>query len=155
MTIFLIALCTWLHTLATIVMVGYFLFLGLVYLPVMERRLHGSELRDFLMASSKQLQPYFGGALLVFIVTGTYLMATNSNYLGLGHFFANGWSALIVLKHVVVVAFLALAVVAERIYQGKISAEKPEILKRYKLSLYANLALGMLILLMTAIAQSM
>ena len=34
MSMILIALSTWLHTLATIVMVGYYLFTGLVFLPV-------------------------------------------------------------------------------------------------------------------------
>jgi putative copper export protein len=94
-----------------------------------------------------------GGALLVFIVTGTHLMLTNENYLGLGNFFGNLWSILIIIKHVIVLAFLALGIIAERIYVPQISDEKPEILQRYRLSLYGNLALGVLILLLTSIAQ--
>ena len=154
MSTILIALSTWLHTLATIVMVGYYLFAGLVFLPVLERKTHGTDLRDFLKGVSSQIRPYFGGALLVFIVTGTYLMLINENYLGLGHFFGNPWSALIVVKHVIVVAFVFLGIRAERIYAVKISDDKPEILQQYRLSLYGNLALGMLILLLTTIAQA-
>jgi uncharacterized membrane protein len=153
MSTILIAFSTWLHTLATIVMVGYYLFTGLIYLPVMERKTHGTALRDLLEGVSSQLRPYFGGALLIFIVTGTHLMLINENYLGLGNFFGNLWSILIIVKHAIVVAFLALGIVAERIYVGKISDDKPEILQRYRMSLYGNIALGLLILLLTSIAQ--
>jgi uncharacterized membrane protein len=153
MSTILIVLSTWLHTLATIVMVGYYLFTGLIYLPILERKTHGMALRDLLEGVSSQLRPYFGGALLVFIVTGTHLMLINKNYLGLGNFFGNPWSILIVVKHAIVVAFLALAIIAERIYLGKISDDKPEVLQRYRLSLYGNLTLGMLIILLTTIAQ--
>jgi len=154
MSTILIALSTWLHTLATIVMVGYYLFTSLVFLPVIERKTHGTDLRDLLKGVSSQLRLYFGGALLIFIVTGTHLMLINENYLGLGHFLGNLWSALIVVKHAIVVAFVALGIRAERIYVGKISDDKPEILLQYRLSLYGNLALGMLILFLTTIAQA-
>jgi putative copper export protein len=97
----------------------------------------------------------FGGSLLIFLVTGTHLMMINEDYLGLGNFFGNSWSILIIVKHVLVVAFLALAIVAERNYVGKISDDKPEILQRYRLSLYGNMALGMLIILLTSIAQAL
>jgi uncharacterized membrane protein len=149
----LIALSTWLHAIATIVMVGYFVFMSLIFLPVFERRMPSGDLRDLLQHVSARLRPFFGGSLLIFLVTGTYLMLSNKNYLGLGNFFANPWSVLIVVKHVIVVAFLALAVIPERIYLEKISDDKPEILLRYRLSLNANLIIGMLILLLTAIAQ--
>ncbi len=48
MSIILIALSTWLHTLATVVFVGHYLFLSLVYLPVFVRRMKGEALRELL-----------------------------------------------------------------------------------------------------------
>jgi hypothetical protein len=140
--------------LATIVMVGHYMFTGLIFLPVIERKTHGTDLCDFLKGVSSQIRPSFGGALLVFIVTGTYLMLINENYRGLGHFFGNPWSALIVANPVNVVAFVSLGIRADRIYVGKISDDQPEILQQYRLSLYGNLARGMLILLLTTIAQA-
>ncbi len=154
MSTILIALSTWLHTLATIIMIGYYIFTGLIFLPVLERQLSTNTLRDLLEKVSARLRPYFGGALLVFLVTGTYLMLINEKYLGLGHFFANPWSSLIVIKHFVVLAFLALAFYSERAFLGKIGDKNPRALKQFHWALSINTVLGMLIILMTSIAQA-
>jgi hypothetical protein len=66
MSTFLVALSTWLHTLATVVMVGYYLFTCMVYLPALERKVHGAALRDLLESFSSQLRPYFGGGTVGF-----------------------------------------------------------------------------------------
>jgi uncharacterized membrane protein len=154
MSILLIAISTWFHVLATIVMVGYFLFASLIYLPVLERQMQANVLRDLLEQVSARLRPFFGGALLIFLVTGTHLMLINKNYLGLGHFFGNPWSALIVTKHVLVLAFLALAVFSERAFLGQVSDQKPAALKQFRWSLYIDTGLGLAILLLTSIAQA-
>ena len=151
---FLIAVFTWLHVVATVVFVGYYLFTGLIYLPVLEHRMQANILREVLEQVSARLRPYFGGSLLIFLVTGTYLMLINPGYQGLGRFFATPWSALIVIKHVLVLAFLALAVFSERAFLGKISAEKPEGLKQFRRAVNINTVLGMLIVLLTSLAQA-
>lgn len=154
MSTFVIALSTWLHTLATVVFIGHYLFLSLVYLPVFESQAKGNALREMLEQVSGRLRPYFGGSLFIFIVTGTYLMMINKNYLGLGNFFGNAWSVLIVVKHLVVLAFLALAVFSERVIMEKIGDKQPEALKQFRLALGVNTFLGILILLLTTIAQA-
>ena len=154
MSTILMALSTWLHALATIVMIGYFVFTSLIYLPVFERQMQANALRDLLEKVSARLRPLFGGSLLIFLVTGTHLMLINENYLGLGKFFSNSWSVLMVIKHVLVVAFLALAVFSERAYLAKISDQKPEALKRFRLALNINTILGAVILLLTSIVQA-
>lgn len=154
MSTILVALSTWLHALATIIMVGYFVFSSLIYLPVFERQMQVNALRLLLEQISVRLRPFFGGSLLIFIVTGTHLMLINENYLGLGKFFSNSWSVLMVIKHVLVLAFLALAVFSERAYLAKISDQKPEALKRFRLALYINTIFGAVILLLTAIVQA-
>ncbi len=82
------------------VFIGYYLFASLIYLPTFERQLQADALRKLLEQVSARLRAFFGGSLLVFLVTGTYLMLINKNYLGLGNFFANPWSTLMVIKHV-------------------------------------------------------
>ncbi len=151
---FLIALSTWLHALATIVMVGYFFFTSLIYMPVFEHQMQASTLRSLLEQSSARLRPFFGGSLLIFLITGTHLMLINENYLGLGNFFSNPWSILIVVKHALVLPFLALAIFSERVYRAQISDHNPRALKQYHWSLNIDLALGIVILLLTAIAQA-
>ena len=154
MSTFLVALSTWLHSLATIVMIGYFLFSSLIYLPVFERQMQTKALRELLEKVSARLKPFFGGSLLIFLVTGTHLMLINESYLGLGKFFANSWSALMVIKHGLVLVFLALAVFSERAFLGQISDQKPAALKQFRWALNINTALGVIILLLTSIAQA-
>src|SRR5512137_2234472 len=108
MSPFLLALSNWLHALATIVFIGYYLFTGMIYLPVLERQMQANALRGLLEQISARLRPFFGGSLLIFLVTGTHLMLINENYLGLGNFFGNPWSILIVVKHLLVLMFLFL-----------------------------------------------
>ena len=143
MTTILIALSTWLHTLATIIMIGYFLFSSLIYLPAFQHSMQPNALRELLEQVSARLRLFFGGSLLIFFVTGTYLMLINDSYLGLGKFFANPWSILMVVKHMLVLAFLALAVFSERAYLGKISEKNPRALKLFKLTLNINTAAGL------------
>jgi uncharacterized membrane protein len=150
----LVAVSTWLHSLATIVMIGYFVFTGLIYLPLLERQMQPDGTRDLLEQASARLRPFFGGSLLVFLVTGTHLMLINEGYLGLGNFFGNPWSVLIVLKHLLVLPFLALAVFSERAFLAQVSNQNPEALKRFRWSLNFNTVLGVTILLLTSIAQS-
>ena len=154
MTNLLVALSTWLHVLATIVMVGYYLFIDMIYLPVLVRQMQADALRDLLEKVSARLRPFFGGSLLIFLVTGTYLMLINKNYLGLGHFFGNPCSALIVIKHGLVLVFLALAIFSERTFLGQISDQKPEALKHFRWSLNINTVLGVIIILLTSITQA-
>jgi uncharacterized membrane protein len=154
MSTFLVALSIWLHALATIVFIGYYLFTGLIYLPVFERQMQANALRNLLEQVSVRLRPCFGGSLLIFLVTGTHLTLINDNYLGLGNFFANPWSILIVIKHVLVLAFVALAVFSERAFLGQISDQKPEALRQFRWAVNINVILGVLILLLTAVAQA-
>lgn len=154
MSVFLVAFSTWLHALATVVFIGYYLFTCLIYLPVFERQMRADALRELLEQISARLRPFFGGSLLIFLITGTHLMLINKNYLGLGNFFGNPWSALIVIKHVLVLPFLVLAVFSERAFLGQIGDQKPEALKQFRRALNINLILGVVILLLTALAQA-
>jgi uncharacterized membrane protein len=153
MSAYLVGLSTWLHVLATIVWIGYYVFTSLIFLPVFVRRMNANDLRDLLEQLSARLRPFFGGALLIFLVTGTHLMLINENYLSLGSFFGNAWSVLIVIKHVLVLPFLVLAVFSERAYLSQISDQKPQALKQFRWAVNINAVLGLVILLLTSIAQ--
>ena len=149
-----IALSTWLHVLATIVFIGYYLFLSLIYLPVFERQMQPNILRDLLERISARLRPFFGGSLLIFLISGTHLMLINQSYQGLGHFFSNFWSGLMVVKHFLVLVFLILAVYSERAFLVKISDKNHKALNQFRWSLNINTVLGLIILLLTSFAQA-
>jgi uncharacterized membrane protein len=153
MSTLLVALSSALHVLATVVFVGYYVFLSLIYLPEFERSMQQGALRELLERISARLRPYFGGSLLIFVATGTYLMLINEHYLGLGNFFSNPWSALIVLKHAVVLVFLAVAVISERAFLGQISERNPDALMKFRWALNTNTLLGVLIIVLTSFAQ--
>jgi uncharacterized membrane protein len=148
-----IALSTWLHTLATVVMVGHYALTSLVYLPIYERQIEGVALSNLFNAISLRLRPFIGASLLIFIVTGIHLMLGSEKYLGLGNF-GNLWGALIVIKHVVVIAFIGLGIFTERALVSQLSKERPESLNQLRLALNAMTILGAGVLLLTAIAQS-
>jgi len=154
MSTILVALSTWLHTLATVVFIGYYLFTSQVYLPIFERQARGNALRELLEEVSARLRPYFGSSLLIFIITGTYLMMVNKNYMGLGDFFANAWSVLIVIKHFVLLAFFIIAIYSERAVMEKISDQQPQLVDQFRLMVGINTVLGILILLLTAVVQT-
>ncbi len=154
MSTVIVSLSTGLHVLATIVFVGYYFFGGLIYVPVLQRCVNANILRDVLEQVTTRLRPLFGGSLLVFLVTGTYLMVINQSYQGLGTFFANPWSILMVIKHALVLAFLVLAVFSERAFMRKISDQQPEALKRFRWAVNTNVVLGTVIVLMTSVAQA-
>jgi uncharacterized membrane protein len=154
MNSFFIPLSNWLHVLATIIFIGYDLFMCLIFLPIFTRQMSAPDLRDLLERISSRLQPYFGGSILIFLVTGTYLLVINQYYGGLGHFFNNPWSALITIKHLLVVVFLALGIYADRAYLEKISDEKPAALKQFRRAINFNAVLGVVIILLTSIAQA-
>jgi uncharacterized membrane protein len=153
MTNILIILSNWLHVLATIVMVGYYLFTGLIYLPILERQMSANALCGLLEQVSARLRPYFGGSLFVFLVGGTQLMLVNPSYPGFGNLFANPWTVLIVVKHVLVIAFLALAIYAERAWMARISDQNPAALQHFHLAINANIVMGIAIILLTTFAQ--
>ena len=88
------------------------------------------------------------------MATGTHLMLINTHYRGFGDVVANPWSVLMVTKHVLVLAFLALAVLSERAFLSQVGDQKPEALKHFRWALTGNAALGAVILLLIAIAQA-
>ena len=154
MSTFLVSLSTWLHALATIIMIGYYLFTTLILLPIFEGQMQTDALRGMLEQVSARLRPYFGVSLLFFLVTGTHLMLINESYLGFSNFFGNLWSLLIVIKHVMVLTFLALAAYSERAFLAKISDQNPKALSQFRWALKINTVQGLVILLLTSIAQA-
>ena len=79
----LFSLSTWLHALATVIFIGHYLLLTLIYLPVLAKAPSGGMM---LSAISKRSRGWMYASLVVFAVTGIYLTFADSNYLGLGNF---------------------------------------------------------------------
>lgn len=148
----LIALSTWLHAIATVILIGHYLLLSVIYIPALAKD-NGAALSEI----SKRSRPWLYLSLLVFAVTGTHLMLIDSGYLGFMDF-GNFWGIVMLLKHVLVFGMLALGFwynAILRVGPMMSSNNSAELgIKRFRQ--YSNLMSisGLLVLLLTALAQA-
>ncbi len=147
----LIALSVWLHALGTVVLIGHYLLLSGIYLPVLTRY-NGNILSEI----SKRSRSWMYVSLLIFMVTGIILMFADPNYLGVGNF-SNVWAVMMLVKHILVVGMIALgfwfnAILRVGPMMGSNNSAELGI-RRFRL--YSNLMAisGVLVLLLTALAQ--
>ena len=151
MTPILIALSVWLHAVGTVILIGHYLLLSVIYLPVLEK---GGG--TFLSQISKNSRPWMYASLVIFMVTGIYLMFVDPNYLGVGDF-GNFWSLMMLVKHLLIVGMIALGFWYNaflRVGPMMASNNNAELgIRRFRM--YSNLMAisGVLVLLLTALAQ--
>lgn len=147
----LIALSVWLHALATVVFIGHYLLLAVIYLPVLQKN-SGPELSEI----SKRSRSWLYASLAIFIVTGTYLMVIDSGYLGFMDF-GNFWGVVMLLKHVLIFGMIGLGFWYNAFLRvGPMMASNNSAqlgIQRFRM--YSNLMAiaGVLVLLLTALAQ--
>ena len=154
----LLVLSLWLHSLATVVLIGYFVCLSLVYLPYLSKLFSGVALGAALDEVSQRVRPWLGSSLLVFLISGAYLTFGDANYLGLGGF-GNSWSVLMLVKHLLVLAMVGLWILLGMTLRGglTVAAKDPrarfEPLWRVRLIIHGTSVCGALVLLLTVVAQ--
>jgi uncharacterized membrane protein len=151
MTQILIALSVWLHALGTVVLIGHYLLLSVIYLPVLEKN-GGTILSEI----SKRSRSWMYISLVIFAITGVYLMFADPNYLGVGDF-GNLWSIMMLLKHVLILGMIVMGFwfnAMLRVGPMMSSNTRVELATR-RFRLYANLMAiaGVWVLLFTALAQ--
>jgi uncharacterized membrane protein len=145
------ALSVWLHALGTVVLIGHYLLLSVIYLPVLAKN-NGTALSEI----SKRSRPWMYTSLLIFMVTGIYLTIADPNYLGVGDF-GNFWSVMMLVKHLLIVGMIGLGFwfnALLRVGPMMSSNNNAELgIRRFRL--YSNLMAvsGVLVLLLTALAQ--
>jgi uncharacterized membrane protein len=151
MTQILVALSVWLHALATVIFIGHYLLLSTIYLPVLEKS--GG---TFLSEISKRSRPWLYASLLVFMLTGTYLMLIDTGYLGFMNF-GNFWGIVMLLKHVLIAGMIGLGFWYNaflRVGPMMASNNSAELgIRRFRLYSILMAISGILVLLLTALAQ--
>jgi uncharacterized membrane protein len=152
-----LVIALWFHTLALVIAWGYYGILGRMILPGLERSLGPAALGPALLAIERRALPLVLLSVVLFTVTGSYLLVVDAHYSGLGDFFASTWTTLMLVKHVLVIGFVALGVTVDRLIRGLADASSEETrrsaLRRLRLSAEAATGLGALITLLTAAAQ--
>ena len=147
----LIALSIWLHNMATIILIGHYLLISIIYIPALKK-----ENEAILSEISKRSRPWLYIALLIFIVTGSSLTIADPNFNGLGDF-GNFWSILMLVKHLIIVGMIGMGFWFNAVLRVgpmmRSSSGAEQAARRFRL--YANLMAisGMLVLLLTAVAQ--
>ena len=151
----LTALSTWLHTLATVVFIGHFVLLALIYLPAIKDKPDipaGMILSEF----SKHSRIWMYAALLVFMITGIHLMIVDPNYLGVGNF-RNLWSILMLVKHILIVGMIAAGFWFNAVLRvGPMLSSNTgstQAFNRFRFYVNGMAITGVLVLLLTALSQ--
>jgi uncharacterized membrane protein len=146
-----------LHTLALVIAWGYYGILGRIMLPALERSLDGPSQAAALVAVERRAIPLVVLSAALFTATGAYLLVIDPHYAGLGNFFESSWTTLMLVKHVLVFGFVALAVLVDRLIRRVSDATndlaRASALLRLRLSAEGATGLGALIVLLTAAAQ--
>ncbi len=152
----LVSISFWLHSLATVFFIGHFLLFTSIYLPVFLKYQSEPTSGMILSEISNRSRVWLYIALVIFIITGVYLTLIDQNYLGLGSF-ANTWSVLMLIKHILVVVMILIGFwfnVIKRI-GPQVRTEPDPSLAFSQFKLYSGLMAlcGVLVLLFTAISQ--
>jgi uncharacterized membrane protein len=146
------------HTLAFVIAWGYYGILGRIVLPALERTLEGPALGRSIGAIERRALPLVVASAVLFTISGSYLLVVSPQYQGLGNLFASSWTTLILVKHVVVVALIALAVavdvLAKRVASATDDASRGQAMRRLSLASEATTGLGALVVLLTAAAEA-
>lgn len=139
----------WFHTMATITLIGYYLLMTLVYLPVFNRRFSGKALIDLLVEINGAVRQRLYAALGMFAITGVYLTATNESYKGFGNF-SNPWLMLMLVKHILILVMIGLVI----LFDNSARAGNERLPQRLNLLSRALSVCGIVVILLTAFAQA-
>jgi uncharacterized membrane protein len=151
-------LAIWLHTIALVIAWGYYGVLGRIVLPGLERSLDVADVIASLDTVERRAVPLVLLSMVLFTVTGTWLLVVDPAYAGPGAYFASTWTTLMLVKHFLVIAFVLVAIAVDRLIRragGAITEdERRTALGRIRLGAEAATGLGAVIVLLTAAAQA-
>lgn len=151
----LIALSLWLHSLASVILIGHYLLLALIHLPAMKKSTLDVS-GPILSEISQQSRRWMYASLLTFIITGVYLMFADPNYLGIGDF-GNFWSIMMLVKHILIVGMIGAGFFFNAILRvGPMLSSRngaEQVLARFELYVNIMAVSGVLVLLLTALSQ--
>ena len=152
MTPILIALSYWLHASATVIFIGHYVLLALIYFPVLSKDGNGLSLSEI----STQSRSWLYGSMLVFAVTGIYLTIADPNYLGIGNF-GNFWSVMMLVKHLLIIGMLLMGFWFNAIMRvGPLMSSNTgaaQAIARFRRYTNVMAISGVLVLLLTVLAQ--
>lgn len=149
------ALVTFLHDLFTAVWVGGTIALGLAVLPAAKEVLGtGPETKRLTKVIQKRLSVLVYVSIVGLLVTGAFQANRSPAFQGLFSF-GNPYSAMLALKHVLVLAMIVVALVRSLVLGRASGPSTPGREKLNAALLFLNITLGVLILLATGFAVAL
>jgi len=164
-----LAAAYWLHMLATVVWIGGLSTLALVALPAARRVLDTTAYVRLLQELQRRLDPLGWFCLLILGATGMFQMSANPNYEGLLTI-SNRWAVAILVKHIVFFAMIGVSGymtwgvlpelrrlamrMAKLAAEGRDLGEVQRLQARSAWIVNLNVALSVIVLLLTAVARS-
>lgn len=150
MSQFLVSVSYWLHTVATVIFIGHFVLLAVLYLPAL------ADDGTALSRISKRSRSWLYASLIVFAVTGVYLTFVDPYYKGIGNF-TNFWAIMMLVKHILILVMIVLGFwynAILRVGLMMISNNNAELgVARFRNYVNVMAICGVLVLLFTALAQ--
>jgi uncharacterized membrane protein len=160
-----LSIAYWFHMLATVLWIGGLTALSIIVLPAAKKVLNPKDFANFLTAMQKRLDPLGWFSVIVLLTSGMLQMSSSSNYDGFLKI-EGAWASSILIKHILfaIMVFIsgyitwgllpALRRAALLQDRGKDDHNLQSLQNREVFFLRLNLFLGVLVLLMTAIARS-
>jgi uncharacterized membrane protein len=160
-----LSIAYWFHMLATVLWIGGLAAISIIVLPAARKVLNPGDFADLLAAMQKRLDPLGWFSIIVLLASGMLQMSSSPNYEGLLTI-RGVWAASLLIKHIL---FGLMVLTSGYITWGLLPALRRAALlqarakddpnlhmlqNRETLILRINLLLGVLVLLMTAIARS-
>jgi uncharacterized membrane protein len=152
----LVALSLWLHAMATVVFIGYYVLLALIYLPALRTGAQES-VGATITRISKHSRTWLYVSLVIFALSGAHLTLVDPDYLGLGNF-SNPWTILMLVKHTVILIMVGMGFWFNAIlHVGPLASSNTgaaQAIARFRCHANWMAGSGMAVLLLTAIAQA-
>lgn len=149
------ALVTFLHDLFTAVWIGGLITLGLTVLPSVKKTLgKGPQTKKLMDAIQKRHGVFVYVSMIGLVLTGLLQANRSSVFQGLFSF-DNAYSTILTIKHILVVAMIAIALYRSLVLGRKSGASTPSQEKLKASLLMVNIVLGIAILLLSGFTAAL
>jgi uncharacterized membrane protein len=160
-----LSIAYWFHMLATVLWIGGLSLLSLLVLPAARKTLQSHDYADFIDDLQRRLDPLGWLSITILLASGMFQMSASEHYEGFLSI-SSLWATAILVKHLLFGLMVALSGyvtwgvlpglrrAALLRAKGKAAPEVRVLHQRSRRLVQANLVLGGVVLLLTAIARS-
>lgn len=163
MNIVIVSICHFFHLLATVVWIGGIAMILLVIIPGARNSLDAKNMGEVMKEVARRFTPLANASIVILVITGLLIGQVEKGFFGFGTW-GTHWKAVLVFKHLVVAAMVAIhfyrgVVLQPRIArlasQANTSFQVPNLQKFSLMLVKINLGFGIFVLLLSGILSSL